>query len=645
MLKSNWEGDDFMNILLQSAGIAIMIVIFIFYFIDRKSAIRSNQLFLYQALAIFASLVIDIVSLIAINNPDIFNEFITKSLCKLYLVTVTLVCCLGFVYVIGDIEYSHNKLFSFLCFSTFIILVISSVLILSLPLNISYDPNGLNDYTEGAPVIITYVSTFVMMGLTVFMVLKFRNEIYAKRVLGVLIFITLWALGAGIQGLFNYVLSDLGVIILCVSLAETLGSLVIYIMLENPSLNIDKVTGALNKRAFKDYIDNAIRKGIKKEIILLNYDNEMTKAILDYNSLPKVLVKALSDYPVKIFKNDKNDFIVTTDNNKMTDLETRIAEFKEKFFLKNNITTDIPLKIFLFNDLSFYSDASDFIDVMDYINMNQTNIEKHIIKITKEKVEEVHEKFDIKKKCDKALASKKVIVYFQPIYSNINLKFTAAEALVRLLDDDGKLIYPNDFIEDMERDGKIIELGKIVFEDVCRFISQNDMEKLGIHYIEVNLSTIQCLQENLAETYIEIAKKYNVNPKYINLEITETGQIAKKILLRNMEKLREYGFTFSLDDFGTGNSNLNYIVDMPVEIVKFDKTMVNSYFNNQIASYVMNSTINMIKGLGYKIVFEGIETEEQTKVAKEIKIEYIQGYYYSKPINQDDFKEFIIKNN
>ena len=115
--------------------------------------------------------------------------------------------------------------------------------------------------------------------------------------------------------------------------------------------------------------------------------------------------------------------------------------------------------------------------------------------------------------------------------------------------------------------------------------------------------------------------------------------------MNNIEILKDYGFTFSLDDFGTGNSNLNYIVEMPVDIVKFDKTMVNSYFNNEIASYVMNSTINMIKGLGYKIVFEGIETYEQTLVVRKINVEYIQGYYYSKPISQSDFIEFLKSNN
>lgn len=634
-----------MNILLQIAGVAIMIVIFIFYFIDRKSAVRSNKLFLYQALAIFSSLVIDIFSIVTINRPDIFPLWFTKAVAKLYLVTVVLVVSLGLVYVIGDIENLHNKLFKRLCMSTFIALLVGTALIVSLPINVVFDPEGLNDYTEGLPIVITYVETFILMGIIVFVVLKYKNEIYKKRIMGVLIFISLWVFGSAIQGVFNYMLADLGIVVLSVSLSEALGSLVIYIMLENPSLNVDKVTGALNQRAFAEFVDNAMKKGIKKEFLLINYDNEMSKAILDYNSFSKLFVKTLEEYHIeKIFKNDRNDFIITI-TEKDLNIQERIEEFKTKFCIKNNILTEIPVKILYFNDLSLYYDSNDFIDVMDYINTTSNIIEKHVIEITSEMVENAHNKFKMRQKSDKALANKKVLVYFQPIYSNVDSKFTSAEALVRLLDEDNNLIYPGDFIEDMERDGKIVELGRIVFEDVCKFISENDMEKLGLHYIEVNLSPIQCMQDGFADSYIDIIKKYNVEPKYINLEITETGQIPKVLLLKNMEKLKDYGFAFSLDDFGTGNSNLNYIVEMPVEIVKFDKTMVTSYFNNEIASYVMNSTINMIKGLGYRIVFEGIETYEQTKAVKEIEVEYIQGYYFSKPIPQNEFIDFILKNN
>ena len=116
---------------------------------------------------------------------------------------------------------------------------------------------------------------------------------------------------------------------------------------------------------------------------------------------------------------------------------------------------------------------------------------------------------------------------------------------------------------------------------------------------------------------------------------------AKKIALENMRKLIEYGVSFSLDDFGTGESNLNYIVEMPVNIVKFDRTMINSYFENGKAKYVMDAAMHMIQGMGLEIVSEGIETKEMYDTMCSLGIQHIQGYYFSKPIPEREFLEFI----
>ena len=130
----------------------------------------------------------------------------------------------------------------------------------------------------------------------------------------------------------------------------------------------------------------------------------------------------------------------------------------------------------------------------------------------------------------------------------------------------------------------------------------------------------------------------------INLEITESGSVnARKILLDNMKCLMNYGIKFSLDDFGTGQSNLNYIVDMPVDIVKFDRGMTNAYFDNGKAKYVMDAAMHMIHGMQLKIVSEGIETEKQYQVMKDLGINYIQGYYFSKPLPEAEFLEFLTK--
>ena len=165
-----------------------------------------------------------------------------------------------------------------------------------------------------------------------------------------------------------------------------------------------------------------------------------------------------------------------------------------------------------------------------------------------------------------------------------------------------------------------------------------------MQYIEVNLSVVQCGYPELAEDYIAIMEKHQIDPKYINLEITESASMAaKKTLLENMRKLMEYGVYFSLDDFGTGQSNLNYIVDMPVHIVKFDRDMSQAFFRDEKAKYVLNAAMQMIHGMKLKIVSEGIETKEQYLAMEELAIDYIQGYYFSKPLPEKEFLAFLEK--
>ena len=636
-----------MNIMLQIAGFFVMIVIFIFYFSDRKAAVKTNRLFLYQGIAIFTSIFLDISSLVFINTPGLTYSFWTYATCKLYLVSCVVVVFLGLLYVFGDFAFVDRRNILISKIVSYIVLFILTILLLTLDLEIHYDPDGLNDYTAGWPVIITYIGTAMYMIATIVFVCVNRKRMYKKRFIGVFIFISIWIFGASVQGIVNYLFGDLGVVILCVSFAETLGSLVIYIMLENPALNIDRVTGALTQRAFEEYLNSCYEKGMNVEFFIIDYDTAIATSFMGYNVFSKALTSTLEEFKVhKIFKNDRDDFIVVRNIKTKKVLKTEIMLFKEKFYSKYNIVSEIPFKILYFNDIKQFENVTECMKYIDYLINNISHMDKEVIEVDKNLVDKIRTRFEVIKKCDLAFLKGNVEVYFQPIYSNNSLSFTSAEALVRLKDEEGNLIYPNDFIQDMERDGRIVELGKMVFDQVCKFVSENNMDALGLEYIEVNLSAVQCMQENLAESYIEIMERHKVNPKYINLEITETAQSTRLILLKNMEILKEYGVSFSLDDFGTGNSNLNYVIEMPVKIVKFDKTMVDSYFENRIASFVMNSTIDMIKGLGHKIVFEGIETDEQINQLSKMNVDYIQGYYYSKPIDRITFIEFIeMKNN
>ena len=126
------------------------------------------------------------------------------------------------------------------------------------------------------------------------------------------------------------------------------------------------------------------------------------------------------------------------------------------------------------------------------------------------------------------------------------------------------------------------------------------------------------------------------------MEITESASIRlRDILLENMRVLMDYGVKFALDDFGNGESNLNYIVDMPVSIVKFDRDMTQAYFSSYKAKFVMEAAMHMIHDMKLEVVSEGVETEEQAQAIEALGIEYIQGYYFSRPLPGAEFLKFV----
>jgi EAL domain-containing protein (putative c-di-GMP-specific phosphodiesterase class I) len=145
----------------------------------------------------------------------------------------------------------------------------------------------------------------------------------------------------------------------------------------------------------------------------------------------------------------------------------------------------------------------------------------------------------------------------------------------------------------------------------------------------------------MADDFIQLMNEYNIPANRINFEVTESSYSKNHLVLQNINKLIENGSSISLDDFGTGSSNLEYIISVPADIIKFDKMMVQAYFTDNNTKLVMNDIIKMIKSLNKKIVFEGIEELHQLEEAEKLLVDYIQGFYFSKPLYDDDFMDFI----
>lgn len=247
---------------------------------------------------------------------------------------------------------------------------------------------------------------------------------------------------------------------------------------------------------------------------------------------------------------------------------------------------------------------------------------------------------------NRAIAENKFRMYYQPIYSFVHGKFISAEALIRLIDDEYGFVSPGMFIPAAEHKGVILPIGDFVLEDVHRFISENDFESLGLKYIEINLSVLQCLQEELPVKLALLGEKYGVSPDKINLEITETTyeDMGGSIIDNNLRMLTEMGYTFSLDDFGTGYSNMQRVSRLPLKMIKLDKSLVDDMQSDDGLS-IMRNTVKMMRDIDKELVAEGVETQENLRCLEQLGCQFIQGYYFSKPLPEKEFIEFLKQHN
>lgn len=188
----------------------------------------------------------------------------------------------------------------------------------------------------------------------------------------------------------------------------------------------------------------------------------------------------------------------------------------------------------------------------------------------------------------------------------------------------------------------IIAIGEFVFEEVCRMISARKIGQFGIERMEINLSPAQCVQKDLREVFKSIMDKYQIPYDMINLEITETAAVhSTEYLQQDMLAMNKDGIHFSLDDYGRGLSNVNYLVTFPFSIVKLDKELVWAAEKQENARVALRHIVKMMKELQLEIVAEGVETEAQVDMLREMDCDYMQGYLYAKPMPEDDFLSFI----
>ena len=252
---------------------------------------------------------------------------------------------------------------------------------------------------------------------------------------------------------------------------------------------------------------------------------------------------------------------------------------------------------------------------------------------------EIEKEHDIELNMQQALENEEFEVYYQPKINVKTNKIEGAEALVRWKKGD-KIIPPSDFIPIFEKNQFIIKLDTYILKKVCKDLEKwkKKYKNISIPLVSVNVSKEHLTRENFKSEYESIVKKRGITPKEIEIEITETATIEKDIISM-IKEIKEAGFIISIDDFGTGYSSLSMLQDMSIDTIKIDKIFIDQINLNDTKKNIIEYIILIAKKLKIKTVAEGVENKEQVEYLKKLGCDFIQGYYYFKPLTKKEFEK------
>lgn len=251
-------------------------------------------------------------------------------------------------------------------------------------------------------------------------------------------------------------------------------------------------------------------------------------------------------------------------------------------------------------------------------------------------------RLDIENSMRQAVTSgiEEFVVFYQPVVDVRTGECSSCEALVRWDSKALGFMGPGDFIPLAEYLGLITSIGDYVLEEACRQCRYWNEHGIPDFHINVNLSVVQLLQKDVAETVARILKKTGVNPKNIVLEITESFAINDMDRVLDIIKgIKKLGPRIALDDFGTGYSSLNYIKQLPLDIIKVDKTFIDDIVEDEYAQAFIKLIVELSDTIDTDIIVEGVENEAQLNILKELGVDYIQGFYYGKPVPAYEFEK------
>ncbi len=404
----------------------------------------------------------------------------------------------------------------------------------------------------------------------------------------------------------------------------------------------DQETGSLDEKAFNAYVANNSRKSQYGFICLLLLDMDEGKMA--------GISEEFFHFNERYFKNPitfrlmNNHILLAYDKDKNPDCDEQLKYVVDDFCALYD-KHRIDYKIIIGNSYDDFETGIEYVEFIRYIEgkildnsiyyLSDSDYEAYNhLKFVKSVIEDIHRKNN--------MSDERVRVFCQPVYNTITRKFTTAEALMRIVLDDGTMLFPDEFIPIAENNNFIHTLSRIILDKVCKAIKGLENEGYLIDRISVNISAQELKLPGFCQQVEQIIKDNGVDFGKIAIELTESRNDSDfETMKAVISRLRESGIVFYLDDFGTGYSNFERILGLPMDIIKFDRSLTIMSSQNDNYRYMVGSFSDIFKNSNYCILFEGVEDENDEIRCTGMNAKYLQGYKYSKPIPIEKLKDFL----
>ncbi len=643
----------FNHIKFQIASLVILLILEVIYFLRPKLKLLSNRIFTVLMLSAFCYLVFDFATVFALvyfdSLPLWFVRFTHQGF--IFFLYVALSCIYLYIDMINRDQRRYSTIH--LCLIIFSYLVAFASVIFC-PIDYYIEDDGI--YSFGLMVYCVYAVLVIYAAMTVIETLRhIHNKVHRKQQICVLMTMVLWVGFGGIQiALPMILLSSVGISAII---------LLMFLSLENPSEYLDSETRAFNYYALKTVLQEYMSRGKNYAIVSMELDEASIIENYATNDVISEILIEIKFFVEKSFRTpcyrmNRMTLAFIVDNKRISKIDSCLEILADRFS-RNWELKDRSVRLNAHANVLLCPEDFPFdgqvLELLDFAEDSETYGRSvgFIRRIDDKAREKRVRSRQILHIVSEAIKNNSIEMYYQPIYSLTEKRFTNAEALVRLKDIESiGYISPEEFIPLAERKGMIMPLSNLIFNHVFSFMSENSLRKRHMNHIEVNLSGLQSVDANLPKLMKSLLMKYNITPDCVNLEITESIAVTSGYMLKkNMEELKKFGCSFSMDDFGTGYSNLSRIARADFEMIKIDKSLLWPCFKEdgtegtQNAKILLENMISMLLKMGRKIVVEGIETKEQFSYLERLGITYAQGFYFSKPLSESEFIEFIEKNN